>query len=205
MLNAMRSIYAIVLAVGVIACGFNDARASDAPASDAEQQPDLESWSRLGDIAWRFDDGGAQAGPAESLLAPDKSSYLFSPTEYANFRLTVEFWIEDGTNSGVFVRCSDAEHINADTCYEVNIWDNHPVQDYRTGSIVKRAIPIAHVDTIGRWNTLEIGVLGDTITAMVNGTQTARLSDNRLASGLIALQYGGAGVLRFRNLRIDSL
>lgn len=120
----------------------------------------------------------------------------------------MEFWVEDDTNSGIFVRCKDAsqvEGINSDDCYEVNIWDNHSNQDFRTGSIVKHVVPAAHIDSIGRWSEYDIVVSGSSMTVVLNGVETARFADARLGAGLIAIQYAGSGRLKFRNLRIAPL
>ena len=195
-----RTLLFSVLFAALLICGCGGS-ATD----NGSPRPDFQAWSTLGDIDWRIDADVVEAGPIASIRPPEGAGYLVSGREFADFTLTVEFWIEDDTNSGVFIRCVDPELIDADTCYEINIWDSHPVQEYRTGSIVKLAVPIAHVETIGRWNRLRIEASGDTIVASVNETLTARLTDQRSANGVVSLQYGGAGVLRFRNLRIEPL
>ena len=156
----------------------------------------LDAWRQTGNVAWRFSDNGAAAGPA----AP--AGYLVSPEQYRGLTLVVEFWIEDDTNSGIFVRCQDPERITPDNCYEVNIWDNHPVQDFRTGSIVKRQLPLAHVDSLLKWTECRITLKRESLIVMMNDVVTARLEDANLAEGFIALQYAGKGEVRFRNLRL---
>ena len=163
---------------------------------------DLTTWQQVGESVWQFDENGVSAGPSE------KAGYLVSTAQYDDFRLSVEFRIEDDTNSGIFVLCEDAsqiEGINADKCFEANIWDNHPNQDFRTGSIVKRVVPIARVDSIGRWNQFEIVVSESSMSVVLNGVLTARLADDRLRRGAIAIQYAGKGILKFRNLKIEPL
>jgi hypothetical protein len=160
---------------------------------------DLDDWSRIGGDAWRIDGNSAESGPYED------SAYLVSTEQYSNLRLTVEFWIEDDTNSGVFIRCADPETIDPVKCYEINIWDNHPNQDFRTGSIVTLVKPLAQVDTVGKLNLLAIEAVGDLIVATIDGVETARLRNGRSSSGYIALQHGGGGMLRFRNLGIEVL
>ncbi len=160
---------------------------------------DLLSWSQVGDVEWRVDGTTAEAGPY------DKIGFLVSSKPFADFRLSVEFWIEDDTNSGVFIRCPDAVSIGAVKCYEVNIWDNHPNQDSRTGSIVGLAKPVARVDTVGNWSLMEIEAIGENIVVTVNGVETARLRNDRSAAGFIAVQYGKGGLLRFRNISIEAL
>ena len=156
----------------------------------------LDSWQSVGDAQWQVREGTIEATVRGS------GGYLVSDEQFRNFKLAVEFWIEDQTNSGIFVRCQDPANINPDDCYEINIWDNHPRQEFRTGSIVKRQAPLEHVDTLGRWNPCLIDVRGNEITVRINGVVTARLEDDSLQQGYIALQYGGTGLVRFRHLRL---
>lgn len=158
----------------------------------------LALWQQIGATAWTFADTSAAAGPGTD------AGYLVSREQYRDFSLSVEFRIDNATNSGVFVRCNNKESISPVDCYEINIFDNHPNQDFRTGAIVTRQAPLAHVDTLGRWNHYDIDVRGDRIVATVNGVVTADLEDASLDEGYIALQYAGTGEVSFRNLRIDG-
>lgn len=184
-------------AVLLLCLAFGACAVSD-PGTSTKDWDSFRDWIRVGQADWRMSRYGVDAGPEDTL------AYLVSPERYGDFRLRLEFWVDDETNSGIFVRCIDPEQINPDTCYEINIWDNHPDQLSRTGSIVKLAPPIARVDTIGRWNTCEIEAAGNSIVATFNGKITARLQSDRARAGYIALQYAGKNQLRLRNLRIDS-
>jgi hypothetical protein len=173
-------------------------------ASAAESTIKLEDWRQVGAPVWEFADGVATAGPLADGQAD--ASFLVSTSSYDNFRLRIEFWVDDDTNSGIMLRCGEINElsdITPDRCYEVNIWDNHPNQDFRTGSIVTLAKPAAKVDTLGRWNRFDIIASGSTISVSLNGVQTAVLENDRSASGLIALQYAGKHGLKFRRLEID--
>ena len=63
----------------------------------------------------------------------------------------VEFWTDEPANSGVFVRCDGADDASAATCYEVNVYDQRPDPEYRTGAIValSRSLEIQTVATRG--------------------------------------------------------
>ena len=159
---------------------------------------DLSTWQKVGDDPWRVTDDGVAAGPAEAV------GFLVSNDTYADFKLSIEYWVEDDTNSGIFIRCSDAQEIGSGNCYEINIWDSHPNQDSRTGSIVTMLKPLAHVDALERWAKVEIVASGTRIRATFDGELTADLVNERSQSGVIALQYGGTGTLKFRNLLIES-
>ncbi len=105
----------------------------------------------------------------------------------------------------MFVRCQDPGNIGPDSCYEINIWDAHANQDFRTGAIVMHGPPLAIVDTAGQWNTLVIEADGESIVAKFNGTTTAKLAGAEVLSGYIALQFGEGGDLKFRNLEIRNI
>lgn len=173
------------------------------PAEEPENyKSTLETWRKYGASVWRYDTTGIEAGPDKG------QGYLVSNEEYADVRLSIDFWIEGGTNSGIFLRCKDPADLTEITplnCYEINIWDEHPNQDFRTGSIVTIAKPEVHVDSVGKWNSYVIEMRGPSIKVTLNGQQTIDIEDGRLVSGFIALQYASEGMLRFRNLSIERL
>ena len=157
----------------------------------------LAGWQVLGESRWSVEDG-------EIIGAGEEDGFLATESSYGDFRLQAEFWVEAGTNSGIFIRCQDRDRIHPDTCYEFNIWDHHPKQEARTGAIVFRAMPpLSHVNTVGRWNTYEITARGCSLQAKVNGEVTARLDDADPTAGFIALQRWEQGTVRFRNLRLE--
>ena len=67
------------------------------------------------------------------------TGFLVSQNSYGDFQLKAEVWIDPDANSGVFIRCADPQKIGADSCYEVNVYDKRPGQEYRTGGIVDHA------------------------------------------------------------------
>ena len=112
--------------------------------------------------------------------------------------------MDEPANSGIFIRCADPQSVRDDNSYEVNIFDTRPDQTYRTGGIVHFAAPASVINTAGRWNTYEIRAEGPRLTVRLNGTLTVDTEDTQYASGPIALQYG-AGVVKFRNVRVRAL
>lgn len=163
-------------------------------------EPDLSNWSQIGDAAINIDNNSASnSGPREA------SNYIVSTDTYKDVRLSVEFLIDAATNSGIFVRCSDSESVSPETCYEINIWDEHENPDHRTGSIVLMAPPVAHVNTVGEWSTMQIEAVDDLIVVEVNGVETVRFRNDKFASGHVALQFGAGGSLQFRNVRLEAL
>ena len=153
----------------------------------------LDGWNVLGNANWELEDGAVQADSG--------SGFLVTPESYADFELTLEFWVDEPANSGIFIRCADAESVRDTNCYEVNIYDTRADQTYRTGGIVHIAAPTSVINAGGRWNTYEITAQGPRLTVTLNGTRTVEVEDSQFADGPIALQYG-AGVVKFRNVRI---
>ena len=163
---------------------------------------ELSTLNVVGAPIWKYEDGEVLAGPSR------QTSFLVSPVTYGDFHLSVEFRVDDDTNSGVFIRCAPiaaVDDANPNACYEINIWDNHPNPDFRTGSIVTLQTALADVTTLRRWNRYDIVARGARIDVTLNGVTVASLDDSRSLAGRVALQYAGNGRMRFRNLEIVPL
>jgi hypothetical protein len=156
----------------------------------------LNNFNQVGQANWTLANGVVEAtkGPG----------FLVTKETYDNFEIRVEFWVDEGGNSGVYMRCQDAAKITDTTCYEANVFDKRPDQSGRTGAIVHIAKPVAIVDAGGKWNTYEITAKGPQLTVRLNGTLTAQAEDSKFKSGPIALQYA-AGTVRFRRVEIRRL
>lgn len=159
----------------------------------------LEGWQATGEIDWQVIDGTiAASGSGEGFLTSD--------ARFGDFYLRVEFWVDATTNSGIFIRCKDRSRVYPDTCYELNIWDEHPRQEARTGAIVFEFMPpMARVETVGRWNTYEVTATGPLIEVSVNGVITAVLRDADPTPGFLALQHWEQGTVKFRNIELRPL
>jgi hypothetical protein len=157
-------------------------------------------WSEVGKANWAMNDG---AMTADRLEGKDLS-YLVSKDSYKDFQIRAEFWVDEEANSGIFIRCDQADKIDAKICYEVNIFDKRPDPSYGTGAIVD----VAKVDPMpkaaGKWNTYEITAKGPHLTVVLNGQETADVEDSKHSSGHFALQYG-SGVVKFRKVEIRPL
>jgi hypothetical protein len=169
-------------------------------------QSGLDNWARVGDANWRPEGGAIVADKG-------KGGFLLSKSSYKDFDLRAEFWAETDTNSGIFIRCADPAKINADTCYEVNIWDIRPEPKFGTGAIVDHAavpVPLVH-KAGGRWNTYEITARGPQLTVKVNGAVTVNMEDRKHAAGPFALQCGAGvqgaqgGPIKWRKVEIRPL
>ena len=156
----------------------------------------IDGWRVLGDANWELADA--------AVSADSGSGYLVTESSYGDFELTLEFWVDELANSGVFIRCSDPDNIGAANSYEVNIYDTRADQTYRTGGIVNVAAPTSVINTGGQWNSYEITAQGSRLVVILNGTQVVDATHDQFVRGPIALQYG-AGTVRFRNVQIRVL
>ena len=182
----------VLLCIGlVIAC-------SKAPKTESLFIENEDNWETNGDVQWSFVNDKL-IGVADSSMG-----FVVTTKSYNNFELNLEFNPDSTVNSGVFVRCANAS-ITAADCYEINIWDLHPNQDNRTGSIVTRQVPFKKVETLNKWNTYKIECKGNVIKAWVNDVLTAELTDDQLIEGKIALQAFGNGKILFRNVSITPI
>jgi hypothetical protein len=174
----------------------NHASAQAGPWTTLFDGSSLKGWNVVGDGNWEIADGAVQATRG--------NGFLVTPASYGDFQITLEFWVTDDANSGVFIRCQDPKAINAMNAYEVNIYDKRPDQSYRTGGIVDVAKPASVVMTGGKWNTYDITAQGARLRVTLNGMLMVDVEHKGFTRGPIALQYG-AGTVKFRNVRIRTL
>ena len=89
---------------------------------------DMKNFDQVGNASWRI---------AEGAIAADRGNgFLVTKDSYDDFKLRAEFWGDENTNSGVFIRCENPQAHSAQSCYEVNIFDRNPNPDNATGAIV---------------------------------------------------------------------
>ena len=123
--------------------------------------------TKVGDANWRVEDG--------MIVADKGNGFASSPRPTTRItRSRAEFWVEANSNSGIFIRCTDAEQRLAPRpAYEVNVWDTRPDPSYGTGAIVNvaKVNPMPHAG--GKWNTFEITAKGPScFTVVLNGQKT---------------------------------
>ncbi len=159
---------------------------------------DSNEWFQEGSASWKF------VGDQLIGTSLGGSGFVMTNKKYRSFTLSLEFYPDKGINSGIFVRCKNKEISNKD-CYEMNIWDYHPDQESRTGSIVTRAKPLVNVETLVKWNSYKITCEGNHIRTWINGKLTADIYDDDLSEGYIALQAAEHGRIKFKNVKIKEL
>ena len=161
---------------------------------------DFSDWTSVGEAQW------VQQPRAVRSSSEVPLSYLVSSQVYRDYQLDIEFYPNAEVNSGVFLNCQSATEIDATQCHEVNIWDNHPRQEFRTGSIVGKVFPPKqHLNTLDKWNRYSIVVQQGSVRVTLNGQETAYLAESDLSEGYLALQKAEGGEIKFRNLMITPL
>ncbi|NKI31738.1 3-keto-disaccharide hydrolase [Croceivirga thetidis] len=160
-------------------------------------QENSDDWEIFGAADWRFSNGNLIGAIEEG------AGFVMTKDSYKDFALELEFYPDSTINSGVFIRCMKKE-LSASNCHELNIWDLHPNQDYRTGAIVSKGIPKAHVETLNKWNSYKILAMENRIQVWVNTIKTADSTFLHPPEGYIALQAMGNGKIKFRNIMLKS-
>ncbi|MGH1484989.1 MAG: 3-keto-disaccharide hydrolase [Cellvibrionaceae bacterium] len=156
-------------------------------------------WNTVGEKVWSTSNGVLSSDPKEG------KSYLVSPVPYKSFKLELEFWPDEKVNSGVFINCDTSTKIGSKNCYEANISDNHKKPEFRTGSIVRHAIPSSKVNSIGKWNKMVFTSTKGKVIVEINGVKTAEVSSEKHPGGYIGLQRFKNGVIKFKNILITPL
>ncbi len=155
-------------------------------------------WSQRGKSEWEVVDGSLTPKPGGG------AGFLCTTTEFADFELHAEFWIDSIANSGVFLRCPTTGDITTTSAYEVNIFDAHP--KWPSGSINDVARCRRTTRTVDRWNTYDIRAQGPHLVVKLNGRKVVDTVDSKNARGLIGLQtFDGRGIIRFRNVKLRPL
>lgn len=200
----MRFIWIIALAL-LAAAALAQPAPSVEPLSPAQI---ADGWLRLfdGETTWGWQPRGTSEWSIDgaSLRASDNGDgMLATTTEFADFELKADCWIDENTNSGIFLRCPTSGVITPDNSYEVNIYDAHA--QWPTGSINNLQKSRVKVASVRRWISLRITADGTRLIVEIDGKRTAFTSSKRHARGVIALQHRGNGTVRFRNIVLKPL
>ena len=159
----------------------------------------LAGWAPNDDVDWHVtEDGLIEASQGEPGL-------LMTTVPFADFELRCDYWVSEGGNSGIFLRCAPEPTNPTKDCYEFNIFDSRDT--FGTGSLVGRTEPIAKSLGEEKWRTAVIKVDGNHFTASLDGEAVLDFKDeteNLLTGGQIGLQKN-AGLVKFRNVFVKPL
>jgi len=155
-------------------------------------------WKPNSKLNWRIEDGVIVADEGDPGL-------LVTTTKFADYELRCDYRLEEGGNSGIFLRTVFSPKNTAEDCYELNMCDSH--ESFPTGSLVARQKGKPGIKADGKWNTWHVTVKGLTIHAMLNGETVLNYTDKPVTAqkiGFIGLQYNG-GKIEFRNVFLKPL
>jgi 3-keto-disaccharide hydrolase len=174
----------------------NDAAGQASGMAALTDGKNMTNFDKVGDADWRIGEG--------SIVANHGRGFLVTKQSYDNFRLRAEFYPDDETDSGIFIRCEDPKSPSAQSCYEINIYDTNTNPNNVTGSIINVVKAERSPQTELKWNVLEIEAKGPQLNVSINGERTASVRDTKHSRGPIALQYA-KGVIYFRKVEIEPL
>jgi sugar phosphate isomerase/epimerase len=171
---------------------------------------DLDGWTVIEDGEWTIEDGVlvGKNGVNWSTDPAKTGSWLSTKKQYGNFRLEIQFMINEGGNSGVFFR-SKHEKNPAFTGYELQIHDSpgKPPSKGGPGSLYDLVAPEKNViRPAGVWNYATITANGNKIRVEMNGEKIIETENKRSGKGYIGLQnHDAKSVVRFKNIRIEEI
>ena len=205
----MKRLLVLALGLAVIGCSEMPSMPSWMPGSGWSTLIDgdkgLENFDRVGDANWRAQDGAIVADKAQN------GGHLVTKKSYKDFQIRAEFYAEQGTNSGIFVRIQDPKKIGANNAYEVNIYDQRPGPEYGTAGIVDFAkVPPHKYKAGGKWNVFEITAKGPSVVVGFIGEKSVEMQNSKFAQGPFSLQFGNhgklpGGAIKWRKVQVKEL
>jgi hypothetical protein len=169
---------------------------------------DFTGWQHAGRGLWTVEDGAIVGRMDHSKPGP---GYLLTRETFLDFRVSFEFWISAGGNSGVYVRESPRQWgFKGDERPAHGESAGHEIQiEYRgkvnpTGSIYNRQAPSKVVGAEERWNRMEIECAGSRLRVFVDGELVNDYGDARRQAGVFGFQVHGGKphdhVVKFREV-----
>src|SRR5262249_39361209 len=131
----------------------------------------LFGWQTTGDAKWDVVNG-------EIRTRGDKSGFLMTTTQWAEYVLHIEYKAAERTNSGVFLQTPLEPKDPAHDCYELNI---APVDNpFPTGSFVGRQKlkrKAKWFPAPDKWHSFEVAVLSDQSAVRLDGVSVLQYSE----------------------------
>jgi len=139
------------------------------------------------------------------LINRQTGGHLITNEDFSDFKISLEFNIPEGSNSGLYLRGR----------YEVQIMDSYGQEPstVNTGGVYGFIKPIVNAaKPAGEWQTMEVTLTGRLVTVVLNGVEVicnrpipgttgGALDSNEAEPGPILLQ-GDHGPVSFRNIEI---
>jgi hypothetical protein len=162
----------------------------------------LDGWRGFSTVApgsgWAVQDG--------AIVRTRKSEDLLTASEYGDFELSLEWKVEDATNSGILYRIGLGEKYTYYTGPEYQILDNVKARDNRdpkhlAGALYDLVAPPPDVTKpVGEWNLSRIIVRGWHIEHWLNGTKIVDVDLASPAGQALIAQSKFKGMPHFASL-----
>lgn len=171
---------------------------------------DLTGWKKIEGGEWVVEDGIliGRNGRDWTTDPARTGSWLSTEKQYSDFRLELQYSVNERGNSGVFFR-SSWERNPAFTGYEMQIHDSpgRPPSKGGPGSLYDLVAPEKNVvRPAGEWNTVTIVARGPRIRVEINGEKVLETEQTRSMKGYIGLQnHDDHSVVKFKNIRLQDL
>jgi hypothetical protein len=171
---------------------------------------DLAGWVMMYGGEWTVEDGVLVGRNGKDWSTnPEKSgSWLRTEKQYSDFILELDYAINDGGNSGIFIR-SALEKNPAFTGHEMQIIADYGRQPTKgsAGSLYDVIAATKNMSKpAGEWNHVRIVTKGRRIQVNWNGEQTIDYETDRLTKGYIGLQnHDSKSLVKFRSIRITEV
>jgi hypothetical protein len=169
---------------------------------------DLTGWEVAGEGLWTVMSDGTLLGQFDYKHEGTRQSWIVTKEDFEDFRLSFEFWIPRGTNSGVAVRDptrARAQRPPSFSGYEIQLVD-WPGYEWVTGSIFRFAHAKQDALRSRDWNKMVVEVRGPQFKVTLNGVVVTELEDSsRAGKGPIEFQlHDKTAILKLRNIEVEK-
>lgn len=148
-------------------------------------------------FGWKVKDGVLENSP------PDVD--IMSEARFRDFRLQLEYKVDPGSNSGIYLRGR----------YELQILGDEGTRDHGNMAVYSRLSPKTNPIRLGEWNSLDVTFIGRWLTVKLNGetvydnqylegTTGGAWDEKESEPGPLLLQ-GDHGKVQFRNIVVTPV
>ncbi|MEM7382159.1 MAG: DUF1080 domain-containing protein, partial [Bacteroidota bacterium] len=167
-------------------------------------EKDLRGWEKMGDFETVVTQSSLQIRATNS----EGNAWLLSARDYRNFKLELEFMMDEETDSGILFRYNSNLPGNTNKLgYEANLrWETDCQEPLGTiGEVARSAVPSdLKKDS---WNSCTIEANGDHLMVYINGKKVSESHNRRSLSGRVGIQVPRTKghTITIRKIRIKEL